>query len=114
MSKKKKLSEISQAHGKIESVQPTYLDQIWGDIGTSKYKTLDESEYLKFINDLPKSDLMSHAASIGIMPIDNRDSLTQRLIKEFRKHTSAYTVPITKKTVPNLSSEASKILKEGK
>jgi len=111
---KKKITEMSQVHGKVESTKPTYLDQIWGDTGLSKYKTLNEDEYVSFISALPKSDLHSHAASIGIMPTDNRESLAQRLLKEFRRHVSAYTVPSAKKATPKLSSEASRILGEGR
>ena len=43
---KKSLENLNQAHGKDESRPvPTTLDQIWGDDGTSKYRTLDVDEY---------------------------------------------------------------------
>jgi len=31
--KRKKLTELSQTHGKIEDIQHKTLDQIWGDDG---------------------------------------------------------------------------------
>ena len=59
--KKTGLSELSQTHGKIEKIQPSSLDQIWGDTGISKYKTLDKGEYQTQIGDMNKSDLQTHA-----------------------------------------------------
>jgi hypothetical protein len=29
----KKVTELNQAHGKVEGPEPTTLDQIWGDTG---------------------------------------------------------------------------------
>ena len=45
--KKKSLKNMSQAHGKVEKFEPTTLDQIWGDDGTSMYGTMQQSEYEK-------------------------------------------------------------------
>lgn len=114
MGRKKKITEMSQTHGKVESLKPTFLDQIWGETGQSKYKTLDEKDYLSFVNDLAKVDLQAHAIKIGIVPTDNRESLTQKLLKEFRKHVSAYSVRSSKKETQSLSSLAEKILREGR
>lgn len=114
MGRKKKITEMSQTHGKVESPRPTFLDQIWGETGLSKYKTLDEQEYLVFVKGLTKVDLHSHSMKLGILPIDDRESLTQKLLKEFRKHVLAYTVPSSKKETLRLSSLAEKILREGR
>jgi hypothetical protein len=111
---KKKISELNQTHGKVDGVKPTTLDQIWGDTGLSKYKTLDENEYSRQLSELSKTDLQAHAASLGIIPIDNRETLTSRLIKEFRRHVSAYTVPNQQIKSTKLSLKALNILKEGK
>ena len=50
-----KLNELNQAHGKVEGPEPTTLDQIWGDSGLSKYRTLDASEYEIYLNNLIKA-----------------------------------------------------------
>ncbi len=113
--KAEKLTDISQAHGKEEKVQPTTLDQIWGDDGLSKYGTLCDQEYKTKLDDMSKSDIFAHAASIGIIPVDNRDLLTRTLLKEFLKFSSAYKKPIEdKKDIPNISPEVLKILSEGR
>ena len=112
---KKTTKELSQAHGKVEEFQPTTLDQIWGDDGTSRYKTLDSDEYQEYMNGLAMADLQAHAVKIGLIPIDNATQLKKRLMTEFKKFTSNYKVP--KKKINNnldLSKEARRTLSEGK
>ena len=85
--KKRSTKSLSQTHGKEEKkTRPTTLDQIWGDTGLSKYGTMDEAAYAEEISSMSKSDLQAHASTVGIIPIDNREMLSQRLIREFRKH----------------------------
>ncbi len=111
---KRKISELNQTHGKVEGAKPTTLDQIWGDTGLSKYKTLVESEYAGQLGDMSRTDLQTHATSLGIIPVENREILTSRLLREFRKHVSAYTVPQSQTAKPKLSQKSLNILKEGK
>jgi len=113
-SKAKKLKSLSQTHGKKETHQATTLDQIWGEDGTSKYKTMDEGKYLSSIEGMDRTDLHSHAVTVGIIPVDNRDTLTQRLMREFRKHVASYKTPKGKNDTPKISSDIQKILNEGK
>lgn len=108
----KKLKSLNQTHGKIEN--PVTLDQIWGDKGTSKYGTLDHKEYEEYLRDLNKSDLQSHASKIGLVPIDDREKLVNRLISEFKKYASIYNKPKTKENNISLSKKAKDILAEGK
>lgn len=111
-----KINKLSQAHGKEEKFEPTTLDQIWGDTGMHKYKTLDETEYLEQLNDMAKVDLQSHAVKIGLIPVDNPEQLKKRLLTEFKKYAIAYKIPadVRKNNNLTLSKEAKKILEEGK
>ena len=114
MSKKSKISKLHQTHGKIEN--PITLDQIWGETGDLKYGTLDVENYSKYLEDLNKSDLQSHASKIGLVPVDNREILNGRLIKEFEKHVSKFNLAKrsgSSKAV-ELSKEARDILSEGR
>tara|TARA_Y100001963_G_C6776903_1_gene447813 strand:+ start:2109 stop:2486 length:378 start_codon:yes stop_codon:yes gene_type:complete len=111
--KKTGLKNLSQAHGKEEKIQPTSLDQIWGDSGISKYKTLDKSEYETQIKDMNKSDLQTHATKVGLVPVDDMGLLRKRLMKEFEKHVASYKIPQKNKS-SKLDSKALKILSEGK
>jgi len=107
------INELSQTHGKVEEYQARTLDQIWGDTGMSKYKTLEEDKYMDYLSDMNKSDLQTHASKLGLIPVDDRETLTKRLIKEFRKHVSNYRVP--KKEINTTSNQkALRILSEGR
>lgn len=112
MPKKLKLNELSQTHGKIEN--PVTLDQIWGDSGINKYGTLSVEEYEKYINELNRSDLQSHAVKVGLVPIDDRKTLLSRLKREFNKHVSTYKVKSLDQKEIKLSKKSKDALSEGR
>lgn len=115
MKKNKKLSQLSQAHGKDETApKPSTLDQIWGDDGIGKYSTLKEEEYQGHLSELNRTDLHAHASRIGIIPIDNRTLLEQRLLREFRKHVCSYQTPTQIKNQVKIPKNVSDILGEGR
>jgi hypothetical protein len=112
----KKLEDLNQTHGK-EEYRPTTLDQIWGDQGTARYGTMSLEEYRLQLRDMQRVDIHAHASKVGIIPIDNRELLTNRLVKEFEKHVGTYRAPMEKrefKTADKLSSSARKTLAEGR
>jgi len=120
--KRKSIKEISQTHGKSEEAndyRPTTLDQVWGDTGTWKYNTMDASDYEKSIREMPKVDLQSHASRVGIIPVDNREILATRLVREFKKHVTLYKHPQDKSpsninSTSDISKLARKVLEEGR
>jgi hypothetical protein len=94
---------------------PTTLDQIWGDSGVEKYSTLDPDGYAKWVKEQDKAGLQAHAASVGLLPVDNRGELEKRLLREFHIHRSKYTKPDTDaETPPSLDKAARDVLSEGK
>jgi hypothetical protein len=107
-----------QTHGMVEEeakTEPSTLDQIWGDTGLGKYNTLDLSVYEKKLSDMGKSDLQSHANSIGLIPIDDSSMLRQRLVREFRKHVAKYGKPLqSSNEEPAVDPKIQKILSEGR
>tara|TARA_Y100000004_G_scaffold32349_1_gene33899 strand:- start:694 stop:1059 length:366 start_codon:yes stop_codon:yes gene_type:complete len=113
--KKNSLKGMSQTHGKVDKFEPTTLDQIWGDDGTGMYGTLDITSYENRLDDMNMSDMQTHASRVGIIPIDNRSMLRERLVREFRKHVSAYKKPTSApEENPKISKEIEKILSEGR
>ena len=113
--KKRSTKSLSQTNGKEEKeTRPTTLDQVWGDTGISKYGTMDESSYAEEISSMSKSDLQAHASTVGIIPIDNREMLSQRLMREFKKYVASYNTPIEKKRNITLSKAGKAILAEGR
>ena len=115
--KAKAKKKMVQTHAMEEKkpFQKTTMDQVWGDTGNSKYGTLEESVYLNKIRNMNRSDLHSHAVTVGILPIDNRDILTTRLTREFKKHILSFQKPHEEKRKhPTLSEKSRSILAEGK
>ncbi|MAF24190.1 hypothetical protein CL634_01185 [bacterium] len=112
----KKLDSLNQTHGKVEeSFEPQTLDQIWGDTGMWKYDTMDGEEYLNSLRGMNKSDLQTHATKVGVVPVDNREMLTSRLSREFKRFVSNYSVPPKEGKEPKkISKEIKKILSEGR
>ncbi len=115
---KKSLKSMSQTHGKVETKKATTLDQVWGDTGHTKYGTMDIDKYEAELRSFPKVDLQAHATKIGLIPIDNRETLTSRLIKEFKKHVASYNTPDVKRgqdvRESQVSEEVVKILRDGR
>ena len=110
----KKPSKMQQTHGKEETFQPTTLDQVWGDDGTSKYPTNDEAQYVESLLDMTRIDVQAHATQIGLIPVQNRDVLQARLLREFRKHWSQFKRPITIDNSVEISQKVKSILEEGR
>ena len=114
--KTQKLDNLSQAHGKVDKPAPRTLDQVWGDDGVWKYNTLDPAEYEKQLDDYNLTDLQRHASKFGIIPVESRARLKDTLLREFRKHASAYNAPSDpdQQGASDMSEEAMKILREGR
>lgn len=116
--KSKKIEELNQTDGMaIEEArtQPTSLEQVWGDDGTYKYKTLAESEYIETLSEMSKADLKQEAIRVGLLPIDSMEQLKNRLGKEFRAHAMKYNKPkVDDNQNEEVSAEARKILSEGR
>jgi|GEM_PF-924300 len=109
------LGSLSQTHGKEEKCQPTTLDQIWGDKGSTKYGTVDVNEYVRKLENMNTSDLQSHAHKMGLIPVDDRVTITKKLVYEFKTYISGFRKPDQKlSSIPPISNEAKKILDEGR
>jgi hypothetical protein len=116
---KVKLKEISETDGMVvddsqEETVPSTLDQVFGDEGTSKYKTLNDGVYEQVLTNMSKADMKNEAIRVGLLPIDNLEQLRHRLMREFRAHASSYRRPPVKLREGRLSDESRKILEEGK
>ena len=90
---KKPLQSLSQTHGKEEKFQATTLDQIWGDTGNTRYGTTDVNEYIRRLENMNTSDIQSHAHKMGLIPVDDRVTVTKKLVSEFKRYVSAYRKP---------------------
>jgi len=80
---KKSLKNLHQAHGKIVSEEITGLDQIFNK--ESSYKTSLAAKYQDKIGSMTLEELKDIAGELGVIPVDNRDSLIKMIRKEFKK-----------------------------
>ena len=76
---------------------------------------MHDAEYERQIDEMNMSDMQTHASRVGIIPIDNRSTLRDRLLREFRKHVANYRKPIHHPTPPEeVDAQTLKILSEGR
>lgn len=109
------MKNFKQIDGKKETFIPSTLDQILGDTGISKYKTMDENVYYARLSEMNKADLNAHAVSVGILPTESRERLEKRLMVAFRQYVSAFTTAaIKQKKDKPVSAEVLKILSTGR
>tara|TARA_Y100000004_G_scaffold90840_1_gene101813 strand:- start:763 stop:1146 length:384 start_codon:yes stop_codon:yes gene_type:complete len=122
-SKKKKvaLKDMSQTDGmaidETPKTEPSTLNQVWGDDGTSIYKTMDIDVYEQVLSNMSKADLKNEATRVGLLPIDNMQQLKARLIREFKMHVSSYKRPASSGKPQNpldVPDKIRKILEEGR
>ncbi len=112
---KKKLESLSQTHGKEEKFAPTTLDQVWGHSGSTRFGTIDVNQYIRRLDEMNLTDLQAHAHYVGFVPVDDRVTLSKKLILEFKKYVSGFKKPSSQPIPnPNISEAAKKILSEGR
>lgn len=88
-----KLRKIKQLDGEVKvdlKKRAVTLDQILGDTGMGRYNTLDEDVYTQGLKDMAWADLQRHATENGIIPMDDRARLINKLVAEFRNHIRKY------------------------
>ena len=113
--KTSKMKSLSQTHGKKETFEPSTLDQVWGDKGDGKYETDNDVHYESSIRQKNLTDLQMHATQVGLIPVQNREVLTKRLVKEFQKHWNSYRKPlINKRNLGELPQSVKDTLAEGR
>ena len=107
------MSQVDGMTQTEEEFEPSTLNQVFGDDGVSRYKTLNEGVYKEVLDNMSKADLKNEAIRVGLLPVDNILQLRTRLLREFRGHISSYKRPKVQLRPPDLSDEARKILEEG-
>ena len=114
----KKLEDLNQTHGMVDKqakYEPTTLDQVWGDDGLSKYKTMDPDEYENRIQAMDLADLKQEAIRVGLLPVDSSTQLRDRLKNEFLGHINSFKKPASKPSKPiTPGQDVLDILKEGR
>lgn len=74
------------------------------------YETLDEKEYEKKLNDMNLVDLQEHAIQLNIVPVDDRERLTDKLVREFMTTVSSYKASQAKDNGNKVEGDSKKAL----
>ena len=113
MARKKKVSQLNVANGKAWGGAQS-IDELLG-IYDNPYSVGSLEAYESQIRDMNEYDLHSHAASVYVMPRDNRESLIGQLLKEYQVKTSKYkNISTSQPTIINPSKAILDIMSEGK
>jgi len=112
------LQATAQIDGKSQedvSNMPGSLDRIMGE-SMSVYSATSPEEYISQLAEMNQTDIQAHAYKVGLIPIEDRRVLVDRLVKEFRLWASRNS-PVTNQVgalgMNDISDEVRKILREG-
>ena len=114
---KKDNKKVIETHGKVESVEPTTLEQVWGFSELSRYGTENEKDYEAKLKDMNRSDLETHARRMGVVVVESSGRLRDNLLRDFRTTYAAMHKPkIEGRTTVGvkIDPEALKVLAEGR
>jgi len=70
--------------------KPRTINEVLGIGLNSKYKQTEVEDYEIALKNMGKTDLQSHAASVGISPVYEKSLLIRLLIQEYVRVNSAY------------------------
>lgn len=115
MARKKKIDILHQVDGRDHSIDTSKMksvDEIFG-FEKSKFNTTDAAVYSAELKQMNKSDLQKEATSKGLIPIDDRFVLAERLMKEFTKHQGLVAASRFKNKQITVSKGGLDILAEG-
>lgn len=66
--------------------KPKTLNEVWGIQKKSKFPATTEEEYRQYLKGLNKLDLQRECIANDLSARDNRDSMVNSLVKEFRRY----------------------------
>ncbi len=106
--------QIIETHGKVETTQPTTLEQIWGFNELARYGTLNEEVYAAELKEMNRPELEAQARKVGEVIVESSERLREKLLKGFRSYVSSLHKPSIPQNSNKISPEAEKILREGR
>lgn len=113
---KKQGKKLIETHGKVESNQPTTLEQVWGFNEMSRYGTMDANVYDDQIKEMTRSDLENHARKMGVLIVESSSRLLEKCRQEFSNYVMLLRKPAEAKTKikTKFDPAALKVLAEGR
>lgn len=88
------------------------IDELLG-YTSNPYASMSEEQYKDKLTNLSMSELQTHAAAMGILPITNRTILAKRLLNEYTKKAAGYYNTITNENIePKNPKKLSELLRK--
>lgn len=113
MARKRKVTELNVANGKAWNGAKS-IDELLG-IYENPYSVGSIEAYETQIRAMNEYDLHSHAASMFVIPRDNREFLITQLLREYKTKSIQYkNSPTVTSAIPNPSKIILDIMSEGK
>lgn len=84
------------------------FNEIWGH-RLGSFPTTNPQEYEQLLAKMDKADMQNVCIGLGLMPHDNRVTMTERIMKQFKQYVAA-TIPLPKPKVIIPTEEVSKFL----
>lgn len=111
----KKNKKQIEATGKVETYEPTTLDQICGFNELARYGTMEQEQYSARLNDMTRTDLEAHARKMGVVIVEGTERLKGKLLSEFQSYVAMLRKPPTPpKQSVNIDPAVLKILAQGR
>lgn len=113
MGRRKKIQELNQIDGRdhLKEIKIS-VDEVFG-YEKSKFPTSSAREYEDSLKEMNKVDLQKAALALGLMPIDDRTVLKERIMNEFHKYRGALACSKNTASQIKISKIGLDILSEG-
>ena len=111
---KKTILPPLETHGKMETKEPTMLEQVWGQNDMARYGTLDEQSYTSQVKEMGRTDLEAHARRLGVVVLQSSARLQEKLISEFKRYKITLHKPASIRRPIKIDAASLKVLAEGR
>lgn len=114
MGRKRKIQEMNQVDGRdhAKEFKRQSVDEIFG-YEKSKFPSNNAKQYEADLKQMNKYDLNQIALSLGMLPIDDKFVLIERIMIQFNQHNSAISAARNTPNQLKISQEGIDILSEG-
>ena len=109
-----KKTKKQEVHGEVTSPRSIY--EIAG-LKTHVFRHKTKEEYEAWLDSTPLTDLQNHAIEAGLVPVDNRELMRERLLREFCRETGKEMALASKPPAPPSKKSKEKLenlLKRGR
>lgn len=111
---KRQKAKKQEVHGAVSTPKSIYE---MAGLKTNVFRHKTKEEYETWLDTTPLTDLQNHAIDVGLVPVDNRELMRERLLREYCKETGKAMALVAKQPEPPSKKSESKLkdlLKRGR